>query len=203
MDLNGTEGIEQTNTDLLLGLCDRENDRVWTEFCDRYLPILESFGQRLGLTHEDASDAAQEALSAFAAAYRRGDYDRTRGHLRTWLFGIATNKIRDVQRGNHRWPSPLEAAEGGQGANEVPDDHTMSDLWEAEWQQAVLSACLEEVYREVKLSTARAFELFVLKEWPVDKVAAELGLTRNAVFKAQRRVLSRLRELHGRLNEEW
>jgi len=62
---------------------------------------------------------------------------------------------------------------------------------------------MENVCRHMEVSTIQAFELFVLKEWPADKVASHLGISQNAVFKAKRRVLSRMRETYKYLEANW
>jgi RNA polymerase sigma-70 factor (ECF subfamily) len=59
------------------------------------------------------------------------------------------------------------------------------------------------VRSEVKPETMRAFERFALDELPADEVAAELGLTQNAVFGAKRRVLGRIRELLPLVEDTW
>ena len=93
--------------------------------------------------------------------------------------------------------------ENSDASNEVPDDRTMSDLWEAEWQQAIVKQCMDLVRSQVSESTLEAFELFTLKGWPADKVTSHLGITRNAVFLGKRRVLSRMRELEDFLDANW
>jgi hypothetical protein len=47
------------------------------------------------------------------------------------------------------------------------------------------------------------FELTVLKQWPVDRAASHLGMSRDAVLRARSRVLSRIRDIRHRLESEW
>lgn len=191
-----------TNTALLMGL--RTEDRAaWDEFIDRYRPLLINFARRLGLGESDAQDATQDALLAFADAYRQGKYERDRGRLRSWLFAIATRKIRDVQRHRGRGPHVVEPQEKTQILQHVADDDTISQVWEAEWRRAMTDACIAEVRRHVEPTTFEAFSLFVLQEWPAEDVAGHLGISRNAVFKAKRRVLSRMRDVYRRLQSNW
>ena len=75
--------------------------------------------------------------------------------------------------------------------------------WEAEWRDAVLQACMEEVRREVTESTWCAFELFARQGWPAERVAAELDLSPNAVYGAKRRILRRLREILPLVEDIW
>ncbi|GMV96144.1 MAG: sigma-70 family RNA polymerase sigma factor [Phycisphaerae bacterium] len=195
--------VTATSTSLLLALKDQDNDGVWRVFCERYQPLLLAFARKLGLSEHEAEDAAQETLLAFAKSYEEGGFDPEKGRLRKWLLGIAAHKIRDIQRRRGREFVPEEATDKTGLLRAVPDDHTMSEIWQAEWERGVLRACLEEVRRHVEPSTLQAFELFVLQEWPAERVAAHLGISPNAVFKAKRRVLSRMREAYQYLQENW
>lgn len=191
-----------TNTALLMGLRTRD-DPAWTTFYSRYQPVLVAFARRLGLRESDAQDAAQEALLAFADGYRKGQYDREKGRLRTWLFSIASHKVRDIQRRNGREAVFVDLPEKTHFFGHVPGDDEMSRIWETEWQRALTDACMEEVARHVEPQTFQAFELFVMQEWPAEKVADYLGVTSNAVFKAKRRVLTRMRKAYQRMKGTW
>ncbi len=192
-----------TNTALLVGLQASTNEEVWSDFYARYQPVLLAVGRRLGLSDQDAQDAAQDTLLSFAEGYKKGKYDRGKGRLRTWLFGIAIKKIRDMQRRNGRNFAVVDPVEKTRVLNGMPDDHSLSAIWESEWERRLLQVCMENVCRHMEVSTIQAFELFVLKEWPADRVAAHLGVSQNAVFKAKRRVLSRMRETYKYLEANW
>lgn len=194
--------IADTNTYLLMGLKDQGNDRVWAEFCARYRPVIVAFARHLGLSDDEAQDAAQDTLIAFADAYRRGQYDREKGRLRTWLHAIARNQIHYRQRraGRHR---SIQSEDKTQLLEAIPDTEDFTSIWEGEWQKALVTACLKHVSRYLEQTTMQAFDLFVLQELPADQVAARLGITRNAVFKAKRRVLSHLREAYRCLESFW
>ncbi|MBI4579480.1 MAG: sigma-70 family RNA polymerase sigma factor [Planctomycetes bacterium] len=192
-----------THTALLVGLQSSSNDEVWSDFYTRYQPLLVAVGRRLGLAEQDALDAAQETLLSFAEGYRKGKYDRSKGRLRTWLFGIAVKKIRDIQRRNGKNHAVVEPVDKTRVLSAAPDDHSISEVWESEWERRLLQVCMENVCRHMEVSTVQAFELFVLKEWPADRVASHLGVSRNAVFKAKRRVLSRMRETYKYLQANW
>jgi RNA polymerase sigma-70 factor, ECF subfamily len=199
MSSAGSDETVPTNTDLLLALRDRGNDQAWTLFCARYRPVLISFARRLGLADPDAQDAAQDTLLAFATSFRLGEYDRSRGRLRSWLFSIASHKIRDLQRKLCRRPLNGEVQDRSGAIENIPDDRRVSDIWENEWQKAIIETCLDEIRNHVEPSTIQAFRMYVLEDLNADDVAERLSMTRNAVFKAQRRVLTRMREVYEQL----
>ncbi len=192
-----------THTTLLAGLKGLQNEQVWADFYARYHPLLIGVARRLGLSEEDAQDAAQETLLAFVDGYVRGQYDRSRGRLRTWLFGIAAHKIRDIRRRNQRIALTSGAGGGDDAIERLPDDRELGEIWEAEWRRVVMETCMEKVRKCMESTTVQAFELFVLREWPADRVSEHLGISRNAVFKAKRRVLTRLREACGFMEANW
>jgi len=186
-----------TCTDLLDGLRNPENRTVWRDYVDRYRPVLLAYARRLGLGEADAEDLAQQTLLTFSTAYREGRYDRERGRLRAWLFGIAQNHLRHLRR---RRP---DATLGTDEALALEDPGDQEALFDQEWRDGLLRQGLEVVRREVTPQTFEAFQLFASQDWPAERVAAHLGITPNAVFGAKRRVLQRLRELLPALEEDW
>ena len=189
-----------TNTHLLDGLLHASNRDVWQGYVSRYRPMIVGFSRRLGLSAEDAEDTAQQTLIAFADSYRAGKYQRDKGRLRTWLFGIARNQALNCRKRNARrrprTATPEELDDLGQ-------DDGLHAVWEREWRDAVLRACLEEVRGEVKPTTFEAFRLFALEGVEAERVGEQLGITANAVFGAKRRVVRRVRELLPQMMEHW
>ena len=188
----GTMLTTITSTSLLEGLKDAENDEVWQDYVGRYRPLLVRYAARSGVTPDDAEDVAQATLHAFCVSYREGRYDRRKGRLRAWLLGIAQNQVRRFKRR----PSPERQA-GAEffdyaGAPAAPEQ---DEVWEQEWQSAVLRQCLEEIRREVKPRTFEAFERFALAGESAARIAEDLGVSENAVFLAKRRILRRVREI--------
>jgi RNA polymerase sigma-70 factor (ECF subfamily) len=184
-----------TSTTLLAGLADANNHGVWTAFVSRYRPILIRLALRAGWPAQDAEDLAQQTLGEFVKSYRNHRFDRDRGRLRDWLFGIARNQMRNAARRR-------SDAHGQAGPADL-EDAAARRLFDQEWERAVLARCLEEIRGQVGASTYQAFELFALRRVPANSVAAEMGITENAVFLAKRRVLSRLRELLPVVAETW
>lgn len=199
----GIRVSQVTSTSLLVGLRDHANQRAWDEFCARYRPLLVSFAQRLGLSEQDAQDAAQETLLAFMEGYSQGRYERDKGRLRTWLLGIARNKILYLRRQKARQVQPQDPTGQTGFFERLPDDESISQIWESQWQQAILQACLKELRQQFEPRTMQAFERLTFKGLTTEQVAAQLEMSTNAVLKANRRVLSRMREMHETLKDDW
>jgi len=205
MDLRaGSQAVSTvTSTTLLQGLSDPGNEEAWRAYIERYRPMIVRFARRLGVPEPDAEDVAQAALLAFTTAYRDGRYDREKGRLRSWLFGIVERQARNWRR---RRPRELQAAQTGTEAGavervEAADE--LSQLWEEEWRHAVLRQCLEELRPSFEPRTMQAFERVALRGETVEAVAAELGLTPDAIYCGKLRVLKRLRALLPLMEEVW
>lgn len=176
---------------------------AWCAFCARYEPVLVAFARKLGLNEADAQDTTQETFIAFAHAYQQGKYSQERGRLRSWLFRIAQNKVRDTFRRKAREPLQMGPDEQQESADQSFDEGMQAEIWEEEWRQAVIRTCLDLVRRDVAASTFAAFEEITLKERSPDDVARDFGMSRAAVTKANQRVLSRMREFHRVVDLEW
>ena len=186
----------QTTSTILDSLRDYENRAAWDRFVTRFRMPIVSFARKMGLPESDAEDLAQEALLAFAKAYRDGRYNRSKGRLSTWLFGIVYRQVLNARRkGARRGVQMSPAADGTSFWSAVPDDKVDAATWDETWQRTVLQQCIDRVRHEVEPTTFQAFEMTALAKRPPAEVASDLGITRNAVFIAKHRVVSRLREL--------
>ncbi|HEY2587530.1 MAG TPA: sigma-70 family RNA polymerase sigma factor [Tepidisphaeraceae bacterium] len=189
--------LTRTSTALLEGLKDRANPQAWQEFDQRYRPLLLAVAARLRLAAADAEDAVQETLAAFVVAYGAGKYQAQAGRLRDWLAGIMVHKVRDLQRRRRPGGSP-EALR-----DVAVTDPAIAEAIEQEWASAVLRDCLERVRLAVLPQTYESFDLFALRDWPAEKVAAHLGVSVDVVYQNKRRVLERIRRLLPTVEAEW
>jgi len=190
-----------TTSTILQDLSDYANRAAWERFSRRFRPPILRFARKLGLSEADAEDAAQEALAAFAAAYREGQYDRSKGRLSRWLFGIAYRQVLGVRRADGRRAQLAQQAERNSFWADVPDENTSSRVWDEEWEQALLEQCLDRVRQEVEPRTMRAFELVMQPDRKPADVAQELGVPIKAVYNAKYTVLKRVRELRAALED--
>jgi len=193
-----------TSATFLDGLRDTANEAVWRRFRHRYEPMLLAFVRRAGFREQDAHDVVQETLVAFLEGFRAGKYDPDKGRLQGWLRGIAHNKVRECWRRLARLE--VQAPEGTDSTGllaRLPDDRTLTDVFDREWENAVLAECLRRVQEEVDAQTFAAFDLYARQGWPPDRVAEHLGIPRNVVYISKSRVLSRLRRLQGEIVEIW
>ena len=184
-----------TTTQLLEDLKTTHDESAWTEFCSHFQPVVIEFARKLGLSNVEAEDAAQETMTAFFKAFKEGKYDKDKGRLSNWLFGIAKRVILNL-----RGRQPLEKliadkTTGTSFWDMVQDDRTLGRTWELEWRQMVLKRCLEQVQQEFDPKVFGAFRNYAIEQFTIEEVCQRFGMSPNAVYIAKSRILSRLREL--------
>ncbi len=191
MSANG--GPMTTTTELLKNLHEPESRAAWDEFDRRYRPVLFNFLRRMGLDDADAADVTQETLACFIQDYRAGKYDRSQGRLRSWLIGIARCRLVDL----HRSVGRRRIQRGESAIVAIPEEGEAAALWDAEERRSIFDQAVVELRQTTRFNerTIEAFERVVLRQEPVETVAAALGLTAQEIYNAKNRVVERLREI--------
>lgn len=184
-----------TTTQILDDLKFSDNSTAWKTFTDHFYPVIFGFAKNMGLSSTDAEDAAQETIIQFLRLYRNNKFQREKGHLSHWIFGVARNVIRDFIK-----KKPKEYAIGDNNTQTsfwaaVPDEKAMLHTWETHWQREILNRCLSRVRSQVDKKTYQAFEMYAITQLPVATVCEKLNMTPNAVYIAKNRVLTKMREL--------
>jgi RNA polymerase sigma-70 factor (ECF subfamily) len=196
-----------TQATLLERLRDGRDAVAWDEFFTRYGPMIYGFACHRGCSPHTAEEIVQDVM---LKVFRQRDvyrYDPDRGRFRDWLGTVVRNQVAE----HRRRPANRVRGVGGEsnaGALELADDEQGPDAaWEAAFENSLLLAILAAVRRESNARTYLAFELVGLQGLAGGEAARITGLSRNAVYKAHKRVLQRLIELGapyrdgGRLSE--
>ena len=200
---SGSEGgAPETTSTSLLRRAKAQEPAAWRRLAKIYGPLIYRWCREAGLQGADAADVVQDVFVAAArgvADFRGGAH---KGSFRAWLRTITWNKVRD----HFRRRRGLPPAKGGTGAQqalleipELPEPSSASDP--AEVDAALWRRTLEFVQAEFEDRTCRAFMQVVLQRRPPADVAAELGMRVDAVYQAKSRVLRRLRQELGDLEE--
>jgi RNA polymerase sigma-70 factor, ECF subfamily len=188
----------RTSLSLLDGLKVHHPD-AWRRLTQLYGPLVYGWCRRRGLQASDAEDVVQEVF--LTVARRIGDFrhDQPGATFRGWLWTITRFKLGDwIRRQDTRDP-----AAGGTDAHlrlqEIPDADSGSSVEVAPGGSTagLYRRALDLIHAEFGDRTWQAFwRVAVEGQTPAD-VAADLGLTRNAVYLARSRILRRLREVLG------
>ena len=169
---------------------------AWARFVDLYTPLLYYWARRrIGLQAQEAADLVQDVFTLLVQKLPHFNYDRHKS-FRGWLRTVMLNKWRENQR---RARIPTVDTGGALPEVAAPDD--VQELGEREYRQHLVRRALELMQAEFQPITWQACWEYVVAGKPVAEVAAELGITANAVYLAKSRVLRRLRqELDGLLD---
>jgi RNA polymerase sigma-70 factor, ECF subfamily len=177
----------------------------WQRLDRIYRPCVKQWCSDRGVDKEQAEDICQEVFISVhrrIAAFRS---DRPGDSFRGWLWTITTNALRDHFRSLRKHPPSVggtrihEEPDWGSGesaSNSLEDDSTDTD-------RLVLRHFLAEIRAEYSEQAWRAFWRTTVDEVSSRDVAAELGITANAVRQSKARILKRLRdEMDGLENPE-
>ncbi len=162
----------------------------WQQLNDVYGPLLGAWLARAGVPASDRDDVIQEVLMVVVRRVSEFEH-RGPGAFRAWLRGILANHTKKFFRTRHDSPAvDLDQLIG--------DDTALSRVWDREHDEHLAARALCAVEGDFAPATWAAFRRQVIDGLPPAEVAAELGLSLNAVILAKSRVLKRLRaELRG------
>jgi RNA polymerase sigma-70 factor (ECF subfamily) len=187
--------VIETSLSLLQRLADNTDGQAWGEFCSLYEPLLRLWLDRYGIQDCDADDLVQDTLLALVADIRRFKHPGHSGAFRGWVRSILVNRLRNSWRKRRNTPSVPGTSEFWERLDELEDPHSsLSHLWNTEHDRHVLGRLLERVAPRFAEGTYGIFRQYVLENVGATQVAAEWGVTVNAVFIAKSRVLRALRQ---------
>jgi RNA polymerase sigma-70 factor (ECF subfamily) len=144
---------------------------------------------------QDADDLTQEVLTILTRQLPRYQHSGCPGSFRSWLRTITVNRAREYWRAGRCRADALGGTSFQDFHNHLDDpDSDLSKQWDAEHDRQLCERLLRILEQDFKPTTVQAFRRLVFDGASGAEVAAELGLTRAAVYMAQSRVLRRLRE---------
>lgn len=181
-------GPPPTTTLLLQRLKDPADQAAWVQFDERFRGVILSAALRLGLSHHDAEEVAQETMLQACRAYREGKYDRGRGRLSSWIAGIAQHRMIDAlrRRGRGGPHEPLLAEPTGGEVEEAFEAALERRVFERAWDEVRVGGAGKD-------AAVRAFELTMLRSVPIAEAARQCGMSVEQVYVARHRVAARIK----------
>jgi RNA polymerase sigma-70 factor (ECF subfamily) len=165
---------------------------AWRRMADLYVPLIRRWLRPYMLQAADGEDLVQEVLATLARELPRFEDRGQTGAFRAWLRTITVHRLRAYWQRRQARPEPL-GSENVLAQLEDPNS-ALSRAWDEEHDRHVLRALMDNIRLEFTTSSWQAFEATVRDRRPAAEVAAELGLSVNAVLIAKSRILRRLRQ---------
>jgi RNA polymerase sigma-70 factor (ECF subfamily) len=180
---------------------------AWDDFYRIYWPLIHSCARGRGCSDATAEDIVQDVIMRVFEQKDIFRYDPERGRFRDWLGALVRSKVAEHRRRPSARAKPLggesspSGSFSGDGSGSIPEpeatDPSPDEAWERAFESQLLLALLDVVRREVNPRDYLAFELLELRGLSGSDAARITGTTRNAAFKARRRVLRKLEALAG------
>jgi RNA polymerase sigma-70 factor (ECF subfamily) len=187
--------MESTSSSLLIRLREPADQAAWRRFADLYTPLLYYWACRTGLAGQDAADFVQDVFVVLVQKLPQFRYDPGK-RFRSWLRTVAENHWRNAAR--KLAAGPRIAGDAGLADAAVPDG--AAAVWEAEYRGRLFRRAVHIMQGDFEEKTWKACWALVVDGRAGADVAAELGMSIDAVYAARSRVLRRLRqELDGLL----
>jgi RNA polymerase sigma-70 factor (ECF subfamily) len=176
----------------------RPDDTDWGRLQGIYLPLIERWLGRVPGLGDESADLAQEVLVVVFREVPRFNRQRE-GSFRAWLRQVTVNKVRNYRRKRLRRPAVGRDQADGWLERLSDPNGDLAREWDRDHDAHVVQKLMVLVQSDFSPTTWEAFRRFGVDGVPAGVVAAELGLSENAVILAKSRVLKRLREEAGEL----
>jgi RNA polymerase sigma-70 factor (ECF subfamily) len=193
-----------TRASLLVRIRDPRDERAWAEFVTIYTPLVERVARARGLQDADAADLLQDVFRAVARAIERYDLDPARGSFRGWLFRIARNLAINLIAARARHPQGSGDTAMMASLEEQPDPATTGEesrMFDAEYRRRLFGWAADAVRDQFHPRTWTAFWRTAVEGHEPRDVATALGMSVGAVYIARSRVMSRLKDAIGGLDD--
>jgi RNA polymerase sigma-70 factor (ECF subfamily) len=188
------DNLYATRRSLLSRVKNPEDQESWKVFFDTYSKLVYSVAAKAGLDHSEAEEVVQETFIALMKAMPNFKYDPAIGSFKSWLIHTTQFKIGDQLRKRKRRQNLNEPGSRREGRTATieriadPKSLNVESIFEDEWREKVFEMAVAKVKEQVPASQFQIFDLYVIKKWPVRKVASTLGISSGRVYLAKHRL---------------
>ena len=186
----------------LLGRLKDWQDPGWQEFFDTYWKLIYGMARQSALNDAEAQDVVQETMASVAKHMPRFVYNPAIGSFKTWLLNMTRWRIIDQLR--KRVPVAEFSARANESTtssetnpvDQMPDPASLNldAVWEAEWEDNLLSAAMAKIKRQVDPEKFQIFDLYAQKGLAPEKVADIFGISIAQVYLIKHRMTDAIRD---------
>jgi RNA polymerase sigma-70 factor (ECF subfamily) len=202
------DGLIPTRRSLITRLKNWDDQESWKDFFDTYWKLIYGVAIKAGLNDAEAQEVVQETIIAVAKQMEGFKYDPKIGSFKGWLLHTTRWRISDQlrkRRGQARGIERECKTSRTATVERIPDPagSNLETIWEQEWRTSMFAIAIEKVKRRVDARQYQIFDLYVIKQWPVKKVAVTLDVKPGQVYLAKHRiselVKKELADLEGKM----
>ena len=197
-----------TRPTLLNRLRDLGDQTSWREFFEIYWQLIYRTAVKSGLRESEAQDVVQEVMRSVVKSIPTFIYDPALGSFKAWLLNLTRWRIADEfhkrQKAAENNVAPTDGTNPTAPIEKVPDPASLDldAFWDTEWEKHVLEAAMSNVRRKLDPKRYQIWDLYVIKEWPAERVAATFGIDVSQVYLAKHRINELIREEAKRIEKE-
>lgn len=177
------------------------NSEAWDQFVSLYAPVVYGWARQSGLQESDARDICQNVFVSLVKNLGRFRHDEPGHSLRGWLRTITRNAVVDWARQRQTFVG--EAALSADEWEQALALATAAEESVASDRVLVVRRALELVRSDFQPSTWQMFWQFQVDGQAAEDIARQRGVSVWSVYKANARILARLRELLSEFLSGW
>ncbi|MBL9139945.1 MAG: sigma-70 family RNA polymerase sigma factor [Verrucomicrobiales bacterium] len=185
----------KTRRSLLERLANPEDQEGWDLFYHLYSQLVYRFAIQRGLSDAEAKDVVQDTFLCVNKKVKDFNYDPAIGSFRSWLLHTTQWRISDQLKKRGQLHAAMAADEEDDSSRTAIIERLadgafeqQNDTWDQEWRASLVEMALDRLKDKIGAKQFQVFELYVLKGWPVLKVAQTLGVNVGQVYLTKHRV---------------
>ena len=188
------QDLEPTRRSLLDRMKDLEDQASWNDFFNKYWRLIYTVALRSGLSDADAQDIVQETILAVCKNIQSFEYQAERCSFHGWLLLLTRHRIYSHLRKKRSSPETVPLVR--QDDSGLSKEFTIADLadppleaiWNQEWEKNLITAASESVKKQVSAKQFQIFDLYVIQNLPVKRVAEALKVSTAQIYVTKHRV---------------
>lgn len=192
-DVTSNEVSENTSATLIDRLKAKDQD-AWRHFVQLYGPLVYHWCCRFGLQEAEAADVGQEVFRTVSSSIVNFQLYKQGSSFRGWLRTVTRTRTIDYLRRKAKEPEAVGGSDARAMLNDLPagfQEHLSSP---EDDERILVRRVSDMILDHCKPETRQAFLRVVIAGEHPSVVAADLGMTVNAVYLAKSHILRRIRE---------
>ena len=197
-----SDPASRTRTSFIRGL-KAHDEASWWEFYEKYRGRIYGRAVAKGLSWSEADDVVQETVGTILKEIDHFVYDRTKGRFIGLVLNTARWKIADKFR-EGRSAKTVEAAQCDEtrktegieqlSSNEASPSQVLEQKEMQEMAKTLSDAVMARIKARSNPKQYQIYDLYVVKDWTVERVCRALGVREQDVYLAAHRISRKIQK---------